>query len=245
MSLAADAERKGDDVEVRALHARAGDSEATGSGRLHLGEPLRFAADLKLARFNPARFGDYPEGSINGSLQAKGDLGGRGSARWEIAGQPPVRPDAWQVAAPRASRENESPTRMPGRRSAQNRATAKGSFGGPQRPRGVDAARTRSRGARSGLRRRDPRQRHSDRHVEAAERGAGRAGDDAAPRRGARFRARYRRKLRERWRSHEGDITARNERPGFNSNASRRMARRTPGAARSCRSRTRAPIRSS
>jgi translocation and assembly module TamB len=131
MRLTADAERKGDDVEVRALRALAGDSEASGSGRIHLGEPLRFAADLKLTRFNPARFGDYPEGSINGTVQGKGDLNGRGSGRWEIVdstlfgeklasrgaatlvGERIVAADAWATLG-------------------ENRATAKGSFGGPQ-----------------------------------------------------------------------------------------------------------------
>jgi translocation and assembly module TamB len=130
MSLTADAERKGDDVEVRALRARAGDSEATGSGRIHLGEPLRFAADLKLARFNPARFGDYPEGSINGSLQAKGDLGGRGSGRWEIA-------DSTLFGRKLASRGSAGLVRErlvdadAWATLGENRATAKGSFGAP------------------------------------------------------------------------------------------------------------------
>src|SRR5262245_18621891 len=85
MSLSADAERRGDEVEVRSLHARAGESEAAGSGRLRLGEPLKFDASLKLTRFDPSRFGDYPNGSINGTLQARGDLGGSGSARWQIS----------------------------------------------------------------------------------------------------------------------------------------------------------------
>ena len=85
MTLSADAERKGDDIEVRALHARAGEAEARGSGRVHLGEPLRFAAELTLSRFNPARFGDYPRASINGYVKAHGDLGRRGTAQWRIA----------------------------------------------------------------------------------------------------------------------------------------------------------------
>ncbi len=131
MRLEADAERKGDDVEVRALRARAGDSEATGSGRIHLGEPLRFAADLRLARFNPARFGDYPEGSINGSFQGKGDLGGRGFGKWEIT-------KSTFLGLPFESRGSASLT---GERITnadawatlgKNRATAKGSFGGPR-----------------------------------------------------------------------------------------------------------------
>jgi translocation and assembly module TamB len=131
MSLAADAERKGDDVEVRALRARAGDSEATGTGRIHLGEPLRFAAVLRLARFNPARFGDYPEASINGSLRASGDLGGKGSARWEITnsqflGQSFASKGEAQLKGERITNADAWAT------LGRNRATAKGSFGGPR-----------------------------------------------------------------------------------------------------------------
>src|SRR6185503_18061831 len=129
LSLAAEAERSGDDVEIRALHARAGESEATGSGSLHLGKPLRFSADLRLARFDPARFGDYPAGSINGSLQASGNLGGSGAARWQIA-------DSTLLGQKFESRGS---ARLAGERVVEadawaalgkNRATAKGSFGG-------------------------------------------------------------------------------------------------------------------
>jgi translocation and assembly module TamB len=53
---------------------------------LRLGEPIRFEARLKLARFDPARFGDYPAGSLNGSLDATGALGTdyRVEARWVV-----------------------------------------------------------------------------------------------------------------------------------------------------------------
>jgi translocation and assembly module TamB len=130
MSLMADAERRGDEVEIRSLRARAGDSEATGSGRVHLGEPLRFAADLKLARFNPARFGDYPEGSISGTLKANGDLGGRGSARWEIAdsrlfGEAFASAGSAQLIKDRIAKADAWAS------LGKNRASAKGSFGAP------------------------------------------------------------------------------------------------------------------
>ena len=131
MSLTADAERRGDDVEIRALRARAGESEATGSGRVHLGEPLRFAADLKLARFDPARFGDYPQGSISGTLKASGDLGGRGSARWQIAdsrlfGEAFASAGSADLVKDRIAKADAWAT------LGKNRATAKGSFGGPR-----------------------------------------------------------------------------------------------------------------
>ncbi|OGA66363.1 MAG: hypothetical protein A3G81_33365 [Betaproteobacteria bacterium RIFCSPLOWO2_12_FULL_65_14] len=86
MTLSADAVRTGDVLEIRSLRAAAEGGEATGSARLRLGEPLRFEARLKLAAFDPARFGDYPAGSINGSLDATGALGTdyRVDARWIV-----------------------------------------------------------------------------------------------------------------------------------------------------------------
>jgi translocation and assembly module TamB len=86
MSLSADAVRAGDVVEIRSLRAAAEGGEATGSGRLRLSEPMRFETQLKLARFDPARFGDYPQGSINGSVEASGALGADfvADARWVI-----------------------------------------------------------------------------------------------------------------------------------------------------------------
>ncbi|TAK80917.1 MAG: hypothetical protein EPO20_26775 [Betaproteobacteria bacterium] len=86
MRLSADAVRTGDVVEIRSLRASAEGGEATGSARLRLSEPMRFEASLKLARFDPARFGDYPAGSINGHLEASGALGTeyRVDARWIV-----------------------------------------------------------------------------------------------------------------------------------------------------------------
>jgi translocation and assembly module TamB len=131
MSLTADAEREGDEVVVRALHARAGDSEARGHGRLRLDEPISFDASLKLTRFDPSRFGDYPEGSLNGAVHAVGDLGGSGFARWDFSGSRLLKQPL----------ESKGTARLQGRRVTQadawarlgaNRATVKGSFGEPK-----------------------------------------------------------------------------------------------------------------
>ena len=128
LSLAADAERSGDEVRVHALRARAGESEATGTGRIRLGTAVRFAADLRLARFDPARFGDYPAGSINGRFRIDGDLAGAGSAAWEIT----------RSTLLGQSFTSGGTARLAGERVTQadawlnlgaNRATAKGSFG--------------------------------------------------------------------------------------------------------------------
>jgi translocation and assembly module TamB len=131
MSLTADAERSGDVVEVRSLRARAAGGEASGRGRLNLGKAPGFEADLKLARFDPSRFGDYPKGNLSGSVKGNGSLGAKraGSFAWDIA-------DSTLLEQPFASGGR---ARLAGERIADgeawatlgaNRATAKGSFGG-------------------------------------------------------------------------------------------------------------------
>jgi len=72
--LDADVSREGDRVELRKLNARAGGGELDGSGELSLNGPMPFSASLRFRRFDPARFGDYPAGDINGTVEARGDL---------------------------------------------------------------------------------------------------------------------------------------------------------------------------
>src|SRR5262245_9448799 len=86
MRISADVLRDGERVEVRSLRAEAHGGAATGSGRLRLSEPMRFEAKLNLAHFDPARFGRYPGGDINGALEGSGTLGDDPTvdARWTI-----------------------------------------------------------------------------------------------------------------------------------------------------------------
>ncbi|HEX6692777.1 MAG TPA: translocation/assembly module TamB domain-containing protein [Burkholderiales bacterium] len=132
MSLAADVERNGDTLEVRALRARAAGGEASGRARIRV-DRKAFEADLKLARFDPSRFGDYPKGDLNGSVKGNGSLGASraGAFTWDIA-------DSTLLEQPFAS---SGRARLAGERIADadawatlggNRATAKGSFGGPR-----------------------------------------------------------------------------------------------------------------
>jgi translocation and assembly module TamB len=74
MTVSAEALRRGDTVDVPRLRAAAQGGELTGSGRLRLTDPLAFEANLRLAHFDPAAFGDYPAGSISGTVQAQGRL---------------------------------------------------------------------------------------------------------------------------------------------------------------------------
>ncbi|HYL89238.1 MAG TPA: translocation/assembly module TamB domain-containing protein, partial [Burkholderiales bacterium] len=87
MSLSAEAVRRGDTVEIHALRAAAAGGEVTGAGTVRLADPIAFRANLALARFDPAAFGDYPAGSITGSLVADGDLASepRVQLQWSVA----------------------------------------------------------------------------------------------------------------------------------------------------------------
>lgn len=75
ISLAAEVVRHGERIEIGALHAAARGGELSGSGTVRLGEPLAFDARVRLARFDPSAFGDYPAGSLNGAATLSGRLG--------------------------------------------------------------------------------------------------------------------------------------------------------------------------
>ncbi|HSN33373.1 MAG TPA: hypothetical protein VLU41_11875, partial [Ideonella sp.] len=132
MKVSAEAVRRGDEVEVRSLHAAAEGGEVSGSGRLRLGTPLGFEAKLALARFNPAAFGDYPHGAISGALVARGELGeaSRVELEWSLT-------DSNLLEQPFASRGS---ARLAGQRVlradadaslAGSRASLHGGFGTP------------------------------------------------------------------------------------------------------------------
>ena len=72
------------DIEDVRLDARGG--RATARGTITLGAPLRFDAALAFSRFDPARFGDFPAGRINGDARGRGELGAtrRIEANWRI-----------------------------------------------------------------------------------------------------------------------------------------------------------------
>jgi translocation and assembly module TamB len=133
MSVSAEAVRTGKRVEVRSLRASAQGGELTGSGTVEIKDPVAFEARLRLARFNPAAFGQYPAGSVSGSLEARGELGSelRASAQWKLA-------ESTLSGLPLAT---QGSARVAGRRvlslDAQaslgsSRASARGAFGTAQ-----------------------------------------------------------------------------------------------------------------
>ncbi len=87
ITLSLEAVRHGDVIDVGALHAQAAGGEATGSGQLTLGEPARFKGRFELSGFDPAAFGDYPEGDIDGTVELSGALGDAPyvDATWSVA----------------------------------------------------------------------------------------------------------------------------------------------------------------
>ncbi|HUQ73892.1 MAG TPA: translocation/assembly module TamB domain-containing protein [Burkholderiales bacterium] len=132
MTVTADAVRKGNDVDIRKLHASAEGGEVTGTGKLRLGEPLAFDAKLALARFNPAAFGDYPQGAISGNVIAKGQFGKELAAdlQWALTDSNLLEQKF----------ETRGSARVAGRRVLQaqadaklagSKATVRGSFGAP------------------------------------------------------------------------------------------------------------------
>ena len=130
MSVSAEAVRKGETVQVASLHAAAGRGEVTGAGTVTLKEPLAFEARLALARFDPAAFGDYPEGALSGKVDAKGHLGAAPGVelRWMLdesmlLGRPFASRGEAQLAEQRVSRADAEAT------LGESHATAKGSFG--------------------------------------------------------------------------------------------------------------------
>src|SRR4030095_7425016 len=111
MRFSADVLRDGERVQVRSLRSEAHAGAATGSGALRLSEPMRFEAKLKLEHFDPARFGQYPGGDINGTLEGSGTLGADPAvdARWvirnsKLEGEALESRGAARVAGKRASR---------------------------------------------------------------------------------------------------------------------------------------------
>jgi translocation and assembly module TamB len=133
MRLSVDAVRAGDQVEVRHLRAEAAGGQASGSGRLHLGQPVRFEADLAFARFDPARFGDYPAGSINGRLQASGTLQANFSvdARWTVADSTLLGAALTSRGSARILRQRLARGEVEAR-LGEAQLTASGAFGGPR-----------------------------------------------------------------------------------------------------------------
>ena len=126
------AERTGNRLDVPRFSARARGGEASGSARLDLAGDRRFAVDAAFARFDPAAWGSFPRGSINGTAVASGTIAGP-SADVRLA----IRDSRW-LEAPLAAQGTLS---IAGERLRHadveatvggNRILAQGAFGAPK-----------------------------------------------------------------------------------------------------------------
>jgi translocation and assembly module TamB len=80
-----------DVVDVQRFRARAANGEAAGRGKIGLRGSRRFEIAATATRFDPSRFFAAPAASINGTIDATGELGSRWHADGRITVQPSSR----------------------------------------------------------------------------------------------------------------------------------------------------------
>jgi translocation and assembly module TamB len=131
LGFTAELERVGDLIEVRDLRALAEGGELNGTGTIRLGEATTFDAALAIRNFNPAAFGDYPRGSLSGSVDASGRLAPRDiELQWRLErgllyGHAFQSEGAARLIGTRMT-QAEAEVRL-----GENRLTARGSYGRP------------------------------------------------------------------------------------------------------------------
>jgi translocation and assembly module TamB len=119
-------------VALRDVRARARGGEARGTGRLSLAGARPFSAEARLTAFDPASWGDFPAGAVNGRLSAKGSLGREPVVDADFA------LDASQLRGTALSGNGHASLRGERLTAAQadldwggNRMSAQGAWGGP------------------------------------------------------------------------------------------------------------------
>src|ERR687895_366580 len=132
IGLTAEVVRVGETLEVHELRALAEGGEVSGTGKVRLSEAMPFDAALTIRNFNPAAFGDYPAGSLSGSVDASGRLGGerRIDAKWKLRDSTLYGHVFHSEGAARVSGMQVSRVDAEVRLGA-NRLTARGAFGRP------------------------------------------------------------------------------------------------------------------
>ena len=98
VALQLTAHRAGDAVDVPRFRARARGGDASGTARVTLSGRKPYSLDAVLARFDPAAWGRFPSGSINGNIKAEGTIAGP-----EVKASFAVRDSRW-LGAPLAAR---------------------------------------------------------------------------------------------------------------------------------------------
>ena len=131
IGLTAEVVRIGDELQVQELRALAEGGEVSGTGKVRLDGTMAFDARLQVQRFDPAKIGDYPPGSLSGAVSAAGRLNPRQiDLKWDLQ-------DSTLYAHTFRSAGN---ARIIGERVTQadadlrlgaNRLTARGAYGRP------------------------------------------------------------------------------------------------------------------
>lgn len=76
LALSLAATRAGDAIGIARFEAQARGGSARGRAQLSTAQPRPFSMDATFARFDPAAWGAFPRGSLNGELTAQGTLAG-------------------------------------------------------------------------------------------------------------------------------------------------------------------------
>jgi len=131
----ADVRRIGDELHFRDVHAAAMRGEVRANGKLRLDGAMPLAVQARFARFDPAEWGDYPQATLNGTLDVQGVLAQRsGSLGFTLA-------DSRLRGVPLSGRGSIEAAEQDGKRRVAamqaelvvgaNRAAARGAFGAP------------------------------------------------------------------------------------------------------------------
>jgi translocation and assembly module TamB len=76
IALALTAHHEGGDIEIPKFLARAHGGEASGAAQVSLAGARPYSLKADFVRFDPAAWGDFPAGRINGTVNAKGTIDG-------------------------------------------------------------------------------------------------------------------------------------------------------------------------
>jgi translocation and assembly module TamB len=82
--LALAADRNGDDIAIKRLDAQARGGSVEGTAHINLAGRKPFGAQVRLSRFDPSAWGDFPQAAINASMRADG-VADEPAARIEFA----------------------------------------------------------------------------------------------------------------------------------------------------------------
>lgn len=130
--VSARAQRDGDNVDITEVQLAARGGTATGRGQVRLATPTQFNATVTFSRFDPARFGAFVSGAINGNARAEGELGTprRVDAQWQVTpsqlrGQPLTSQGRLRLVGERIEKLEGNA------RLGANSALVAGAFGGP------------------------------------------------------------------------------------------------------------------